>query len=218
MFTYGPFSENTYVLEDSDSKECIIIDPGMYGSTEQNDFLTRLKELNLIPKLLLNTHCHIDHVLGNKFVKDIFNLDPHGHELAAKTLTMAEMSAQIYGLSYDHSPELITDLKHGEFVKLQGHKLKILFIPGHAPGHVGFYNEKEGYLIGGDVLFRESVGRVDLPGSNAADLAKSIKEQIYVLPEETLIYPGHGPETTVGHEKKNNPLVKVNEKVEPFLG
>lgn len=207
---YGPFNENTYILEDVVSKTCIIIDPGMYGPDEQTDFLEVINTNGLTPELLLNTHCHIDHVLGNRFVKDTFDLQPHAHELATKTLEMAVLSAQVYGINYDPSPELITDLEDGEILEFHGHSLKILFTPGHAMGHVVFYNQAENYVIGGDVLFKGSVGRVDLPGCNAKDLETSIREKLYVLPEETVVYPGHGPETTIGEEKRSNFF--VNEK------
>ncbi len=208
-FVFGPFNENSYVLEDSDSKKCIIIDPGMYGVQEQQSFIQAIEELELLPKMLLNTHCHIDHVLGNKFIQDQFGLAPHAHKLAEKTLDMAVLSAQMYGLNYDPSPDLITDLEHHKILSFHGHEFTVLFTPGHAMGHVVFYNSAESYVIGGDVLFKGSVGRVDLPGCNAKDLEKSIKEQLYNLPENTTIHPGHGPETTIGYEKENNYFVNM---------
>jgi len=210
-FVFGPFSENTYVLEDSISKKCIIVDPGMYGTDEHQRFSTALKELGLTPELLLNTHCHIDHVMGNRYVMDQHGLAPHAHKLAEKTLEMAALSAQVYGLDYDQSPDLITDLEHGNILEFHGHKLVVLFTPGHAMGHVVFYNKTENYVIGGDVLFQGSVGRVDLPGCNAKDLENSIKEHLYTLPENTIVYSGHGPETTIGQEKTSNYFVTMNE-------
>ena len=210
-YVFGPFSENTYVLEDVETKKCIIIDPGMYGAGEQHNFVSAINELGVEPELLLNTHCHIDHVMGNKFIYEKFQLKPHGHQLAERTLEMAALSAQVYGLDYDSSPELISDLTDGQIIKFHEHELKVLFTPGHAMGHVVFYNRKNSYLIGGDVLFRESVGRVDLPGCNAKDLENSIKNQLYTLPDNTSVYSGHGPETTIGHEKEHNYFVNMRE-------
>jgi len=207
-FTYGPFSENTYVLTYGNEGECAVIDPGMYDSEERNHFLKKVEEHRLKPRVLLNTHCHIDHVLGNKFIFDNYGLTPKIHPLAEQMLKAAELSAKMYGLNYDPSPEGETSLSENEGLTLGSHQLKVLFTPGHSPGHVVFYNEKEGFVIGGDVLFRDSVGRVDLPMSNAEDLRKSIQDKMYLLPDEVVVYPGHGPETTIGYEKVNNQFVR----------
>lgn len=205
--TYGPFSENTYLLVDEKSKEAIIIDPGMYDSNERAEFLELLSDNDWKPKLLLNTHCHIDHVMGNKFIYDSFGLKPQVHEKALPVLEKAALSAEVYGLNYDPSPAAEPTLVHDKILVFNEHKLHVLFTPGHAPGHVVFYNEKEGYVINGDVLFQGSVGRTDLPGCNAADLVNSIQKIMYKLPENTLVYTGHGPETTIGVEKHSNHFV-----------
>ncbi len=210
-FTFGPFSENSYVLVDSESKECIVVDPGMYDSAERLAFSEYITERKLIPKLLLNTHCHIDHVMGNKFINDTYGLFPQIHEKAEQMLERAGMAASMYGLNYDPSPKGEKTLVHEEILNFREHQLKILFTPGHAPGHVVLFNAKDNYLIGGDVLFKGSVGRVDLPGSNSYDLIKSIQEVVYRLPDETLVYAGHGPETTIGEEKVSNAYVRESD-------
>ncbi len=212
-FTFGPFSENTYVLVDQKTKECIVVDPGMYDSSERAYFTSVLESKELKPTLLLNTHCHIDHVMGNAFIHDQFGLSPQTHVKAIEMLERADLAAKLYGLNYDLSPAAHTTLEEGKNISFNSHELEVLFTPGHSPGHVVFFNKTEGYLIGGDVLFKGSVGRVDLPGSVPADLVKSIQNKVYLLPEETIIYSGHGPETTIGVEKKTNPLVSEHNSI-----
>jgi len=206
-FTFGPFSENTYVLVDKTSKECIIIDPGMYDTDERNYFKQIIESRELTPSLLINTHGHIDHVMGNSFIHDKYGLIPQIHKLGELVMERASSSAQIYGLNYDPSPKGENSLEEGNNVEFHGHVLEVFFTPGHSPDHIVLYNRKEDYVIGGDVLFKGSVGRVDLPGSIPEDLEKSIRTKLYVLPEKTIVYPGHGPETTVGDEKISNQYV-----------
>lgn len=210
-FTFGPFSENTYVLVDMESKECIIIDPGMYDSDDRAFFKSELTSAGLKPTMLLNTHCHIDHVMGNSFVYDTYGLVPQIHEKAVVMLERAPLAAQMYGLNYDPSPEGESTLTDGRIIDFHGHLLQVLFTPGHAPGHVVFYNEKEQFVINGDVLFKGSVGRTDLPGSHAPDLVKSIQDVMYNLPDATAVFTGHGPETTIGEEKISNSFVTASE-------
>ena len=173
-FTFGPFSENTYVLVDRASKECIIVDPGMYDYDERNYFKQSLDSRGLTPALLINTHAHIDHVMGNSFVHDEYGLVPQIHKLGELVMERAESTAQVYGLNYDLSPKGEATLEEGKDVTFNGHTLEVFFTPGHSPDHIVLYNRKEDYIIGGDVLFKGSVGRVDLPGSVPADLEKSI--------------------------------------------
>ncbi len=206
-FTFGPFGENTYVLVDKESKEAIVIDPGMYDNSERQRFKSYLESEGIIPKLLVNTHCHIDHVMGNAFVHEEYGLTPQMHENGSIVLAQAARSAEVYGLNYDHSPAGEASLKDGEELQFGSHSFKILFTPGHAPDHIVLYNAEDGYVIGGDVLFNGSVGRVDLPGSVPSDLVKSIQKKMYTLPDDTVVYCGHGPETTIGKEKKSNPFV-----------
>lgn len=206
-FTFNPYQENTYLLYDG-TGACAIIDPGMYGVTEQAELTSFIEQQGLRPELLLNTHCHIDHVLGNRFIYETYGLLPQFHENELPLLVEVQNYAPQMGLRYDISP--IGE----EFLPAQGtisfgkHQLELIFAPGHSPGHLCFYHPGQGFLIGGDVLFYNSIGRTDLPGGNHEQLLASIAQQLYVLPDETVVYPGHGPETSIGHEKKTNPFVR----------
>ncbi len=206
-FVFSPFMENTYVIS-NEKKECLIIDPGCYDANEQQTLENYITENGLIPTLLLNTHCHLDHVFGNAFVIEKYKVPFAMHRLDLPTLAMGERSAMMYGLNLTPSPEPTQFLEEGHVVELGEIKLKVIFVPGHAPGHIVFYNKDEGYVVNGDVLFQESIGRTDLPGGDHATLLKNIKEKMYKLPDETLVYCGHGEETTIGHEKKYNPFVR----------
>ncbi|MGI4805415.1 MAG: MBL fold metallo-hydrolase [Janthinobacterium lividum] len=205
-FANNPYQENTYLLYD-DSLECAIVDPGMYTAEEQNKVVDFIRKNHLKPVLLLNTHCHIDHVLGNKFVFDQFGLKPQFHEGELPLLTAVPGYAPQMGIRYETSPLPETYLPETGTIKFGETELKLIFAPGHSPAHLCFYNEKENVLIGGDVLFRESIGRTDLPGGNTAQLLKSINEKLFMLPDKVIVYPGHGPETTIGHEKVYNPFM-----------
>ena len=205
-FTFNPFGENTYVLYGN--SECAIIDPGCYTSEERKQLREFIESNGLRVKYLLNTHCHLDHILGNKFVADTYNLSPVMHKTERKVLEMGPASAQLYGFNYDPSPEPQEFIDEDDIIEVAGVKLKTLFVPGHAPGHVVFYCEEEGWILGGDVLFQGSIGRTDLPGGNHDQLIRNIKEKLLPLPEETIVYPGHGPETTIGMEKKINPFLR----------
>ncbi len=206
-FTFNPYQENTYLLYD-ETGTCAIIDPGMYGVTEQAELTSFIEQQSLRPELLLNTHCHIDHVLGNRFIYETYGLLPQFHENELPLLVEVQNYAPQMGMRYDISP--IGE----EFLPAQGtisfgeHQLELIFAPGHSPGHLCFYHPGQGFLIGGDVLFYNSIGRTDLPGGNHQHLLDSIAQQLYVLPDETVVYPGHGPETSIGHEKKTNPFVR----------
>lgn len=204
-FTFNPFQENTYILSD-DTQNCIIVDPGCYNSSEQNRLLAYIEEHQLKPVRLINTHAHIDHVFGNKFIADKFDLALELHKLDVPVLAMAEHSAKLYGLSYTTSPEATVFIEEGDIVHFGNTSLKILHVPGHAPGHIVLYHEAEKIVIGGDVLFRESIGRTDLPGGNHDDLIRSIQEKLFTLDDDIVVYSGHGPETTIGHEKAHNPF------------
>ncbi len=206
-FVFSPFMENTYIIS-NEKKECLIIDPGCYDANEQQTLENYIAENDLTPTLLLNTHCHLDHVFGNAFVMEKYKIPFAMHRLDLPTLTMGERSAMMYGLNLTPSPEPTQFLEEGDIVELREIKLEVIFVPGHAPGHIVFYNKEEGYVVNGDVLFQESIGRTDLPGGDHATLLKNIKEKMYQLPDETLVYCGHGEETTIGHEKKYNPFVR----------
>lgn len=204
-FTFNPFQENTYIIYD-ESKEALIIDPGCYDSLEEKELADFIESNGLKPVRLLNTHAHIDHVFGNQFINDKYDLELELHELDFPILEAAALAAQTYGLNYKESPKAGKKLVEGEYIEFGNTKLKIIHVPGHAPGHVVFYNEAEKIIIGGDVLFRGSIGRTDLPGGNHQQLLDQIRQKLFVLPTDVTVYPGHGPETTIGYELSHNPF------------
>ena len=206
-FTFSPVQENTYVLY-NEQKQCCIIDPGCYFEAERDELKTGIEKAGLTPVLLLNTHCHLDHVFGNKFVHDTWGLDLHLHEKEKPVLDFAPLSGERWQLPFDNYNGPLVYLKEGNFIKIGEDQLEIRFTPGHSPGSVSFYSAADGFIIGGDVLFNRSIGRTDLPGGSMDTLVESIRTQFFTLPDETKVYSGHGPVTTVGYEKANNPFVK----------
>lgn len=208
-FTCNAYHENTYLLYD-DTLECVIIDAGIYTGDEQNVLLKFIAEKKLKPVLLLNTHCHIDHVLGNKFIYDTYGLLPQFHEAESSLLTAVVSYAPGMGFNYDPSPLPEHFLKEHEIISFgDGKELRVYFAPGHSPGHVCFYNVEDNFLIAGDVLFYMSIGRTDLPGGNTEQLIESIQTKLFSLPDDCIVYPGHGQPTSIGFEKRNNPFVKI---------
>lgn len=205
-FTYNGFQENTYVLTD-ETNESVIIDPGCYSTTEQTELYNFIKNNNLNPVKLLNTHCHIDHILGNNFVATKFGVELYIHQLDLPTLYATTEYGHLYGFTVDKSPEPAHFLKDGDVVKFGNSTLEVIFTPGHAPGHVVFVNHEQRFVINGDVLFRGSIGRTDLPGGNHQMLINSIKTKLFTLPNDYVIHTGHGPTTTIGYEKKYNPFL-----------
>lgn len=208
IFTFNPFQENTYVLY-NEKKECCIIDPGCYFAEERYELKTFLEKAGLNPDLLLNTHCHIDHVFGNKFIHDSWGLTLHLHKLENQVLEQAPEFGVAWETPFENYEGPLIFLKEGEKIKLGDDSLDIRFVPGHSPGSICFYYEAGGFVIGGDVLFNGSIGRTDLPGGDYNTLINSIQSQLFTLPDETKVYPGHGPVTTIGFEKMNNPFVKL---------
>lgn len=205
IFTFNAFQENTYILFD-ETKEAIIIDPGCYEKSEQVELSNFIESQELKVVRLVNTHCHMDHVLGNSFVKHKYDVGLEIHEIEEQVLEAVKTVGPVYGFPMYQPAESDNYLVEGTSFTFGNTELKILFVPGHAPGHIAFYNEKESICIAGDVLFRESIGRTDLPGGNFDTLIQSIHSQLFTLPDHVTIYPGHGPETTIGHEKQYNPF------------
>jgi hydroxyacylglutathione hydrolase len=206
-FVCNPYQENTYLLYD-ESKECVIIDPGMYTGAEENTVLNFIRDQELVPVRLLNTHCHIDHVLGNKFIFDTFGLLPQFHEGELPVLTAVPAYAPQMGMHYDVSPLPETYLKESDIIAFGNSQLALIFAPGHSPAHLCFYSLADNFVIGGDVLFYGSIGRTDLPGGDFDTLMSSIKTKFFPLPDDCKIYPGHGGPTTMGHEKQHNYFLK----------
>lgn len=207
IFTFNALQENTYVLYD-ESKEAAIIDPGCYDMAEKKELLDFITLNNLHPVKLLNTHCHVDHVLGNYFVSQQFGLTVETSKIEQAQLRAVKNYAPIYGFHAYQEVEEVETIEEGDKIRFGNSELEILSVPGHSPGHLAFLNRKQGFCIAGDVLFQGSIGRTDLPGGDYRQLEKSIKVKLYTLPEDTLIYPGHGPKTVVSFEKRYNPYVK----------
>ena len=205
-FTFSPIQENTYLLYNEKGK-ALIIDPGCYFEEEREMLRSFLQQNKLELQLLLNTHCHLDHVFGNKWIHETFGLLLHIHQKEKQVLDFAPASGLMWNMPFDNYNAELKYLKEGEEILLDDDRLKILFVPGHSPGHVCFYCKEQGFVIGGDVLFRQSIGRTDLPGGNHETLIQSIKTQLFTLPDETIVYSGHGPATTIGYEKKHNPFL-----------
>jgi glyoxylase-like metal-dependent hydrolase (beta-lactamase superfamily II) len=205
-FTNNPYQENTYILFD-ETGECAIIDPGMETASEQNAVVNFIRANKLKPVLLLNTHCHIDHVLGNKFIFDQYGLKPKFHIGELPLLEAVPSYAPGMGIRYEVSPIPDEYLPETGTISFGNTELALIFAPGHSPAHLCFYDKKDNILIGGDVLFRNSIGRTDLPGGSFEELIKNIEEKLLTLPDDCTVYPGHGPHTTIGSEKQTNPFL-----------
>lgn len=204
-FVFNPFSENTYVVYD-ETKEALIIDPGCYEPQEQKALKDFIQSRRLTVKLLINTHCHIDHVLGNDFVKTTYRVPLLIPPLEENLLRAVKAYAPNYGFVNYREAEPDRWLHEGDNITWGNSQLKVLSLPGHSPGHIGLYSQAQQFLISGDVLFQGSVGRTDLPGGDMDTLIDSIHKKLFVLPDEVVVYTGHGSETTLGEEKKTNPF------------
>ena len=206
-FTFNFFNENTFVLWDDETKESAIIDPGVYSSDEQitlTDFITN-QHLNV--KFLINTHCHIDHILGCKFVKEKFNPVYYAPEKDILLLENSVMQAQMFDINFEEPPSPDKLINDEIELFLGDSKIVFLFTPGHTPGEYCLYLEKEKICITGDVLFKEGIGRTDLWGGNYDALINSIENKLFSLPDDVKIYPGHGDESTIGYEKQYHPFL-----------
>ena len=205
-FVFNLFEENTYILFD-ETKECVIIDPGCSNKSEQEEIVDFIKSEKLKPVKLLNTHCHIDHVFGNSFIAKKYNLGLEIHKEDLLVLRSLPQVSHLYGLNAEESVEPSNFLNERDVVKFGNSSLEIFFTPGHSPGSISFYNKEEKIVISGDVLFHRSIGRTDLPGGDHETLLASIREKLFTLDDNFTVFSGHGGETTIGFEKKNNPFL-----------
>ena len=205
-FVFNLFGENTYIIY-LETGEAAIIDPGNSDAAENRKLADFISNNGLKPVLLLNTHAHIDHVLGNDFVHRQYGLSPRLHKSDLQILEALVFSSNFYGVNDTASPKPEAFLEEGDVVKLGNEELQVIFAPGHSPGSICFYSAKHKKLWGGDVLFRESIGRTDLPGGDFDTLANHIQNKLFKLPDDVVVYSGHGIPTTIGHEKKHNPFV-----------
>jgi hydroxyacylglutathione hydrolase len=206
QFNFSPVQENTYVVY-NENDACCIIDPGCYSVKERNELKEFISDLELQPKYLLNTHCHLDHIFGNKFIHETYDLTLHIHEKEKPVLARGPEMGQMWGMPFEnYSGDLIFLSEYGQ-VKLDDDKFTVLFTPGHSPGSICFYCEAQQFVISGDVLFERSIGRTDLPGGDYDTLINSIRSKLFILPDNVKVYPGHGYPTTIGDEKLNNPFL-----------
>ena len=203
---FSPIEVNTYILVDK-SGECALIDCGCYDEQEFGVLEDFIESQNLKPVLLLNTHCHLDHVFGNRFMLKRYKLRPYSPELEEPNRKNAKNHAMLFGLSMEIPPEPAGFISHGQTVEFASVRLLALHVPGHTAGSICFYSEDSGSVFTGDALFAGSIGRSDLPGGNFETLVTSIKNNLFTLPPQTVVYPGHGPETTVEKEMKTNPYL-----------
>ncbi len=206
QFTFNPFQENTYLLING-KRECIIIDTGCYFEEERKELLLYIEKEGLKVTRLLNTHCHLDHIFGNKLVAVTYGVGLEIHRADEIVLVRSPEVGAMYNVRFEPSPRPSAYLEEGDKISFGGVELEVIFTPGHSPGSVSFYCAAEKFLIGGDVLFYQSIGRTDLPGGNHATLLASIREKLFVLPDDTKVLPGHGPATTIGFEKRHNPFL-----------
>lgn len=207
-FTFNPFQENTYILS-NEHNQCWIIDPGMYGADEEKIIFNFIADKKLIPQQIINTHAHIDHILGIEAIQQKYKIPFGMHQLEEPVLANARGSAMLFGLKLGAAPIPDFFIKENEIIMLGADEIEVRLAPGHSPGSIAFYNAKGKYVIAGDVLFQGSVGRTDLPGGSHPVLMSSIKEQMYTLPDDTIVYSGHGPVTQIGVEKRTNPFVQA---------
>jgi hydroxyacylglutathione hydrolase len=205
-FVFSPIQENTYLLY-NEFNNCIIIDPGCYFDAEKEQLVGFVQKNLLKPQMLLNTHCHLDHIFGNKYLAEKYSLIPQIHPNEKFVLEYAATSGLMYNLPFDNYTGNFTYLKEADVITMDNDELVVIEAPGHSLGHVCFYCKAQNFIIGGDVLFNRSIGRTDLPGGNHEQLIKNIKEKLLVLPAETVVYSGHGPATTIADEKRGNPYL-----------
>ncbi|MFM8833819.1 MAG: MBL fold metallo-hydrolase [Cytophagales bacterium] len=210
-FEFNPLAENTYVVWD-ETGDGVVIDPGCYEQSEKEAWLSLVEKEDIKVKYLLNTHCHVDHVLGNYFIKNSYHVPFLTHAKEDPVLRAVKSYAANYG--FFGYTEVLADafLAEGDEVKFGNSRFSIMFLPGHSPGHIGFYHAESKQLFSGDVLFQRSIGRTDLPGGNFETLIDSVQRKIFMLPEDVIVYPGHGEPTTVGEEKLYNPFCALTQR------
>lgn len=205
-FAFNPFYENTYVLYD-ETKEAVIIDPGCFDKGEEQELTDFIEQNGLKPVRFVNTHCHLDHIFGNKFVAERYNLPLEIHAKDEYNLELADEFAAAFGVSNPNSPKPGAYLQENSMLEFGHQALKILFTPGHSAGHIAFYSEEAELVMSADVLFNGGIGRTDLPGGDYQTLMNTIENQLLPLPDNVTVYPGHGPITTIGHERRSNPFI-----------
>lgn len=207
-FEFSLFGINTYVVYDPATRECAIIDPGMMGIEEENAMRNFINRERLTVRHLINTHLHIDHAVGDKFVADTYGVPVSAHRLDEPLMERIRQQAEMFGIKEKvNVAEVSHRLEEGDRIAVGGGELEVLHVPGHSPGSIVLYDRADGMLFGGDVLFDGSIGRTDLPGGSHEQLVRGIREKLLTLPSDTVVYPGHGPATTIGKERATNPFL-----------
>lgn len=206
-FTFNPFQENTYIIQNN-QHQCWIVDPGMSTHEEEQGFVEFINANKLTPQAIINTHAHIDHILGIDFVANHYKIPFLIHEKELPILNNAANTARMFGFQYNGVQTIPSFISEKEPLKLGEESVEIRFVPGHSPGSIAFYSKENNWVISGDALFAGSIGRTDLLMGNYDQLLSSIKTQLLSLPEETIVYSGHGPETRIEIEKMTNPFLQ----------
>jgi hydroxyacylglutathione hydrolase len=206
---FNPIQVNTYILTDKNG-DCAVIDCGCYNEEESGMLVRFLEKEKLKPVLLLNTHCHLDHIFGNKFMLEKYKLLTKASADEEENRLDAVEHALLFGLTMDPPPSVSEFITGDQEIVFANTKLKTLSVPGHSPGSIAFYSEEDEVVFTGDALFNGSIGRTDLTGGNSDALLKSIKTKLFTLPDNTRVLPGHGSETTIGKEKSTNPFFKIS--------
>lgn len=206
-FEFNPLAVNTYVLYD-ETNQCAVIDAACFYPDEKETLLNYIIDNKLIVKHLLNTHLHFDHVFGNNVITKQFKIKTKAHQKDEFLLANMHQQLQLFGLKETENsiPEIGDQLDEGDTIHFGNQLFDIFHVPGHSPGSLVFYHKAEKCAFVGDVLFNGSIGRTDLPQGNYQQLIDGIKTKLFVLPDDTKIYSGHGPATTIGNEKKHNPF------------
>ncbi|SRR5690606_33839633 len=207
-FVFNPFSENTYIIWDEETSEAMIVDPGCVDPYEENKLIEIISRNNLTVKYLIITHCHIDHIFGINFIKTRYNPLYVAPELDMPLLENSDKQAAAFGIEYELPPMPDDYLSEQTKLNLGSSDIKVIFTPGHSPGEHSLYFEKEKFCLSGDVLFQNSIGRTDLWGGDYQTLIDSIRNKLFSLPDEVIIYPGHGDNSKIGIEKSENPFLK----------
>ena len=205
QFVFNPFAENTYVVYDNSTKECVIIDPGCSNAGEENELFGFIDSHGLKPLMAINPHGHIDHIVGTAAVKKRYGIEVAAHPNVKSDFQRSQQQAQMLGLAFNGERELPDrDLEDGEIIKVGESTLEVISTPGHAMGSISLYAEIEGWVFTGDALFCRSIGRTDFPGGNYEQLRTNIIERLFHLPDDTEVYSGHGEITTIFDERKYN--------------
>lgn len=205
--THSPFQENTYIVWDEETRDTIITDPSCLSENEELELKEFITKNNLSVKYLFNTHGHLDHIFGNAFVRQIFSPIHYAPEKDLPLFDMAKEQADGFGLTIKPSPKPHKYFSESEKIQFANTTITPIYTPGHTPGEFCLYFESENICITGDVLFKESIGRTDLWEGNYETLINSINSKLLTLPDETVIYPGHGDKSTIYYEKNNNPFL-----------